>query len=407
VKGTRVHRTGIAAALALLGDSALYVVLPTEQSLGFGAIETGILLSANRFVRIAFNDPTARWIQRVGLRGPLTLALLLAAATTFGYAHAGFALFVALRVLWGLAWSLLRNGANAAVLGEDFERRGELQGTFRALSRIGSLAAVLGGAWLVGRVGFARGFEWLALGTLPGIAVALGMGSKTLAGAGSGISGISPSVRPGGGVSGISRSLRGGGGTLGVSVSAFFINAAAGSLLLATASLGVARFPHALLGFDVNPATLGGLAVAGRWLGEILVAPLAGRIADRHGRRPVVVVGGLLAAGALVGCAAAGSAGGFVAFAALAFGLVSATQTGLDAIATDHAREDPVALGRYFTVVDVGTAVGPLVGPYLARHAGLTATYAGSALVVAAVAGAYVHRRRQHLADHTRLHADG
>jgi MFS family permease len=402
MKWTRVHWIGLAAGFALLGDSALYVVLPTERErLGLTALQVGVLLSANRFVRIVVNDPTARAVDQVGLRAPVVLALAVAAATTFGYAWASFAAFVALRIAWGVAWSLLRNGASAAVLDEPVARRGELQGTFRSFARVGSLTAVLGGAWLCGRYGWEAAWMTLALATVPGLFLV-----------GLSVSGAGRSVTPAAGWA-----PQGPSGILGASIAAFLVNAAATSLLLATVAQGVhqkllslvsgALLPRGalthpsgglihfesatLFGVNMNLATIAGVAVAGRWLGEIAIAPLAGALSDRIGRRPVLALSGFLAAGALGGCATAGMIEAFVPATIFAFAMLSAFQAALDAHATDRA-SGTVALGRYFTAVDVGTAVGPLIGPVLVdRFEGLT--YAGAALVVTAASLAYLPRR--------------
>lgn len=403
---TDVHWVGVAAALALFGDSALYVVLPRHrEDLGLTAMQVGILLSANRFVRIGLNDPTARVLERVGLRAALPLALLLAALTTAAYGHVGFTAFLVLRILWGLSWSFLRNGANVAVLREEPARRGELQGTFRSLSRLGSLAAVVGGVWLVGRLGFTQAYEWLGWATLPGALLALatlgppGPGQKSAAEP-------RPSNRP-----------EPASGTVAVAVAAFLVNALGASMLLVTLGSGLFDSFHRQQQGGWNAAARQslqdhfgmflGLAGAGRWIGEILVGPLAGYAADRVGRRPVLVASGLLGAGALGGCATAPSPEAFVASTMFAFAMLSAFQTALDALATDRARSSAVSLGRYFTVVDVGTAVGALVGPPLAVAIGFPKTAAGSAAVVALVAIAYMRRGSESGADHARLHADG
>lgn len=393
MKWTRVHWIGIAAGFALLGDSALYVVLPTERErLGLTALEVGVLLSANRFVRILVNDLTAIALDMGGLRWPLVLALVIAAGTTLGYGHASFAVFLALRIAWGIAWSFLRNGVNVAVLMEPVTRRGELQGTFRGFARVGSLFAVLAGAKLCSVGGFASGFDDLGLLTVPGIfLVGLAVeGSRTRRDA------VSTSL----GQSGPGSSL------LAASIAAFLVNAAATSLLLATVAQGVRRFSFVvmssfsgppsfysstLFGVSGSATTIAGIAVAGRWLGEILVAPLAGTLSDRVGRRPVLVVSGILAAGALGGAATAVSLNTFVPATIFAFIMLSAFQAALDAHATDRA-SDTIVLGRYFTALDVGTAVGPLVGPMLVdRFHGWT--YAGAALVVLAASLAYLPGR--------------
>ena len=49
---------GIGTCLSLLGDASLYAVLPTRTiDAGVSVASVGILLSANRFVRLILNGP--------------------------------------------------------------------------------------------------------------------------------------------------------------------------------------------------------------------------------------------------------------------------------------------------------------------------------------------------------------
>jgi MFS family permease len=196
-------------------------------------------------------------------------------------------------------------------------------------------------------------------------------------------------------------------------IPAFVINALGASLLLVTLGKGLGDAEYRGLADKSGvymewwpTLRLLGLAGAGRWIGEIAFAPVAGYASDHFGRRPVLISGGLLAAGALGGCAFAPNEYSFVAAAMFAFAMLSSMQTALDALATDRARQSAVSLGRYFTVVDVGLAVGPLVGPALVEEIGFAKTAICSAGVVALVAGAYMRGGRDDRADHAGVHAD-
>jgi MFS family permease len=363
------HLVALAAALALLGDSALYAVLPAEAGrLGLSGLEVGLLLSLNRVVRLLLNEPAGWLLRRRGPREALVLALVLAAATTLAYGRstgASFALFLAARLVWGFAWSLVRHAANVTFLQAPPERRGATQGTFRSISRMGSLAAVLGGAWLVERAGFASGYTLLALATLPGVLLAALAFRHPATGAGAAPPPVAAAAPAQAGAPGP--------GLLGLTVAAALMGAAGTSLLAATASrrvqeLVLAGAAPALFGVGLGVVMLGGIAGSGRWVAEILVAPLAGRLADRFGRQRGITAGAAVTTVALATCAGAGTTSGFIVSAALAFGALSVLQTALDTLATDRAQQGPSAvtrLGRYVTVSDAGTAVGPLLGSWL------------------------------------------
>src|SRR5665811_2222258 len=84
----------VITGVCLLGDSALYALLPSRLE-AFAVTPTG-----------------AGWVvERVGVALPLSAAIVLAAVTTLAYgAFAGFwPLFIA-HGLWGVSWSFLRLG---------------------------------------------------------------------------------------------------------------------------------------------------------------------------------------------------------------------------------------------------------------------------------------------------------
>ena len=106
-------------AACLLGDSMLYIVLPTHwQEAGLTSLwEVGILLSVNRFVRLPLN-PIISWLYgRLSSRNGILLAGLLAVCTTISYGFIqGFTIWLIMRCIWGIAWTLLRLGAYFTIL---------------------------------------------------------------------------------------------------------------------------------------------------------------------------------------------------------------------------------------------------------------------------------------------------
>lgn len=116
----RTAFTGALVALAILGDSFLYAALPVHyREAGVSLIMVGWLLSLNRWVRL-FTNAVAGWLGScLGWNTVFTAALWLTVITTFGYGRTGSVpILLLLRGLWGLCWSLLRLGGQAAVLAE-------------------------------------------------------------------------------------------------------------------------------------------------------------------------------------------------------------------------------------------------------------------------------------------------
>jgi MFS family permease len=97
-----VVAVSLAVAGTLPGDSLLYAVLPIVWSeLGLELWMVGVLLSANRLVRLVTN-PIAGWcVERTGMRGPFLVAIFASVGTTVAYPLAEAV---------GLAW-VYRGGA--------------------------------------------------------------------------------------------------------------------------------------------------------------------------------------------------------------------------------------------------------------------------------------------------------
>jgi MFS family permease len=103
-----VFFAGGATAFSLLGDQTLYAVLPTYYTeLGLLPWHVGILLSANRFVRVFINHWAERFCQLYSPRLLFFLALVGGAALTAVYALVtSFIFLLVARVLWGLCGPL-------------------------------------------------------------------------------------------------------------------------------------------------------------------------------------------------------------------------------------------------------------------------------------------------------------
>lgn len=155
--GSSPVSVSVAASLALMGDSLLYAVLAAEApALGIPLVSVGVLLSANRFVRLVTNSLAGAVYQRFGREWPFFLAMVVAAFTTFAYGLPfGFGVFLVARLAWGTCWSFLNLGMYLSVLehSEDHQR-GQWMGRIKSISRVGTIIAVTVGAYLTDVVGF-------------------------------------------------------------------------------------------------------------------------------------------------------------------------------------------------------------------------------------------------------------
>jgi MFS transporter, DHA1 family, inner membrane transport protein len=81
------RHASVTLALTLPGDTVLYLLLPLyADTFGVSLPEAGLLLAANRLVRIAGYGWVARGYERFGPRRACLLATLGSAGATLGYA---------------------------------------------------------------------------------------------------------------------------------------------------------------------------------------------------------------------------------------------------------------------------------------------------------------------------------
>lgn len=167
---------GIGTALSLIGDSSLYTVLPThttDAAISLSAV--GVMLSANRWVRLASNGPAGWLSDRLPRRALFIPALFLGALSTAIYGFtAGYWPLLIGRLLWGISWSGIWVSGNTIVLDVATDQnRGRMIGFYNVAFFSGaSLGSLLGG-WLTDLLGYAMAMRIAALLTLTGAIIVL------------------------------------------------------------------------------------------------------------------------------------------------------------------------------------------------------------------------------------------
>lgn len=398
----------VVTAFCLLGDSMLYVVLPIYwKEAGLHSLwQVGILLSVNRFVRLPLN-PLIGWLyKKMPLRVGLIAAVLLGSLTTVGYGLLqGFAAWLVLRAVWGVAWSLLRMGGFLSVIAySDDSNRGYWMGRYNGLSRIGSLfGMLLGGllAPLFGLTPVAVSFGLIALLGLPLISIFMPKREKANGGR---IAASQPATQPADAANAIawykSAAVR-------KAIATGLMLSMLQSIVTATLSLVIDSNysgTQTLFGIVLAGTALAGMLQAVRWTAEPLLASWFGRLSDGpKGRLP------------LFAAALAVSAAGYALMpwplpfalwlAAVLLVMVAGTamSTLMDALASDAARTASVVavMTAYSVATDLGSAIGPAASYLLAGWAGgLVPAYIGSAVIFAAIAVWHFPRKR-HTAEST------
>ncbi|MBM7661330.1 MFS family permease [Bacillus mesophilus] len=139
-------------AVCLAGDSMLYIILPIQWlEIGLNSlVQVGVLLSINRFVRLPLTPLIGYIYKKLRFHHGILIAVILAGITTFSYALVdGFSGWILLRSLWGISWSLFKMGAFLLIINLTSEiNRGNLIGTYNGLYRLGSLVGMILGGFL-------------------------------------------------------------------------------------------------------------------------------------------------------------------------------------------------------------------------------------------------------------------
>lgn len=394
-----ISAIAIVTALSMTGDSMLYIVLPIYwKSAGLDSIwQVGILLAANRLIRLPLNPFVGWYYQRASLRKGLVAAVVLSSVTTCGYGLAkGFIAWLILRCAWGCAWSLLRIGGLSAVtrFSED-SRLGKTMGTYNGLYRLGSLMGMLIGGALV------------PIGGIQAVSLALGLISLI------GLPLIFHSIpkKDIGQWKTENRSFRFQEFPVGlfsrniiiVIGSGFFISMLFQGLFVSSLSAAI-LFHYGndvhLLGTVVSASALSGFIQAARWTWEPFLASLFGAWSDgTHGRMPLYITS-LCVAAVIFGVLTLPSPVWYwIVFIIIVMLSATALTTLTDALASDVSKSKPdhmiVFLTIYSIAVDLGAALGPLIAYLLISvNDGFQYMYLGGSGLFFAIAALWYFERK-------------
>ena len=345
----------LATALVLPGDSILYAVLPTYYAeIGLTPIQVGILLSANRWVRLISNHLAERAYARSGVEFWLVASLLLGSGVMLVYGTVTwFSALLAARIGWGVSFSFMRQAGIMTVMGVSGPRNiRQHMGYLRGFTACGGIAGVLLGGLGHDLFGFTPtllGFFLVSLAAAP-----LGYFSQR---------GLHPAPPP------AKRRGRAGGLNPRLMAAGFVVGMVGPGLISSTLGLVLktrVQEPLHLAGMALGVATLSGVVLAFRWIMDGLGAPVLGALADRLRRERLIAPLFLLGAAALLLAGLPTGLTGLLAGVAMLF----FCGTFLGVLLTSWAGlEGPRTVSAYVTAQDFGSALGPLVGWTFAQFA--------------------------------------
>jgi len=327
----------LALALALPADTVLYLLLPMfAPQFGVSLAEAGLLLAANRIIRIVGYGYVARFYARRGDRLTGLLAVLAAAICAAGYATlSGFWALLPLRLLWGLSFAAL-NLSTQALATADPVGSARRSGRSRAFTALGPVIALPLGAVMAYAWGPRPVFWILAIAALAGLLVARGLPERQHP---------LPAKR---------RGLK-----LPNSLDAW-------SFLEGLTLDGLFIIGLSYLGSDLLPGgavMMAGVLLAVRYLGEIVLSPIGGRLADRFGAEKLLVVLSLMTSVTLIGFGA-----GWLWSCAAAIVVLRALQLPLLPPIVAHRTPGPERVQALVTRSvwrDIGAGTGPVLAGLL------------------------------------------
>ncbi len=372
----------LATGLSLFGDTAMYTVLPSHyEVVGITLASVGILLSANRFIRVLLNGPVGILTDRWPRRRVFVPAVFIGGISTAMYA--AFSSFLPLlggRLLWGLAWSGIWVSGNAIVLDiSDGENRGAFIGRYQIAFFMGAAGGAIFGGVLTDLVGYRAAMAVASALTLTGAIIALLSLPETSEWRSTAERGSIPIDVPEDKpdvpqlisatmLLGVNRLVVA--GILIATFGRYLVEKLGDSLEVGQLSVGV--------------ATMTGLALGMSTLIGMVAAPIAGQLSDRYHSR--------------WGAASGGLSFGVAGFSLLSIGTPAALILGLPLTSISSGSNQSLSttligdlsprirhgrrLGALFTVGDLASAIGPLIAYALIPIVGLSAIYGACAALV-------------------------
>ncbi|KAB5625160.1 MFS transporter [Pseudomonas putida] len=344
--------------LCLPSDVLLYLLLPMYASdFGVTLVEAGVLLAANRLVRIIGYGWVVRFYARHGDRAACSLAAFAAAVCALGNATlGGFAALLVLRLVWGLCFATF-NLSTQTLATAEAQGAARRAGRSRATLAIGPMLALPLGALMAQAYGPRAVFYVLCISALCGLwrARALPCGGHDIA------------ARSG-------RRLR-----LPDSIATWsFIE---GVTLDGLFIFGLSLYAQVHMG--ESGVLVAGVLMAVRYLSEMLFSPFGGRLADRFGALRMLVVLSLATSLALLVFASHWLfIGAF--FVLLLRALQLPLVMTLVVLRNPHARIQALASNAVWR--DIGAGLGPMLAGVLLPQVPAIWAYAGAALAVAVAA---------------------
>jgi MFS transporter, DHA1 family, multidrug resistance protein len=336
------------------------------QSLGAGPETIGLVVSVSTLTGVFLKLPSGALSDIYGRRLLLRLGVVAFGLPPFLYPfiHNVDAL-VALRFVHGLATAIFAPSALATVADLYRERRGAAMGAYTACTQAGALLGPVLGGWLVYAAGFPGTF--MTAGVFGCVGVMLFALLH--------LSPPPPRVKEKG-LKPVLDDMWQGFCIVAHNTRVLITSATDGAKMIANGAL-MAFLPIYALSIGLN-AGEAGLLFGVQGVISFLSKPVMGRVSDRVGRKPLIMVGLLICAATFILIPHAQSFL-LLLFLAAGFGFGEAVVTSsISAFVADVSELKTLgaAMGMQGTISDIGHASGPLLAGLLIAHLGYQSAFA-------------------------------
>lgn len=348
------------------------------ESLGAGPERIGLIVSVSTLTGVFLKLPSGALSDIYGRRLLLHVGVVAFGLPPFVYPFVSdLNVLTGLRFVHGLATAIFAPSALATVAELYRERRGAALGTYTACTQSGALLGPFIGGWLVYAAGFPAAFLTAGLFGCVGLIMFFSLRLNP----------PPPDVKEKSMAAVLADMWEG------------FAAVARNRKVLITSSTDAAKMiaNGALMAFlplygvsvGLNPGEVG-LLFSIQAITSFLSKPVMGRVSDRVGRQPLILLGLMICAGTFVLIAQVGS---FPLLLVLASGfgfgeaVVSSSSSALVADSSEFKRLG-AGMGMQGTIMDIGHASGPLLAGLLIAHLNYQAAFgiiAGLQLAAAVV----------------------
>lgn len=253
--------SSLTLSFASFGDAFLYPFLPQyAEVMEIPVVWIGVLLSINRFIRILINPVVVKLFARYGVRTVTITASVMAIVSTVGYGLGwGLLSLVLFRLIWGMAYAILRISTMAYAFEHEFI--GISLGIGKSIQEAGPMLALWLGPLLLSYFSVTNTFFLLALISIPSLLYAISLPDlKYIPLAAKGITFNIPSL---------------------MNLMTFAVSFTVDGMLIVVTGLFLAKQNGSLTALAIMSFTAGYLAY--RRVCFILFSPGAGVVAERFG----------------------------------------------------------------------------------------------------------------------------